>query len=75
MFSKLLKNNLFIDLEYSRLNYINKIYFITTMSDYHQFLLPLSANSIIDGTANHIYEFSSEKIHDVRIKLRYNISK
>ena len=75
MFSKLLKNNLFIDLEYSRLNYINKIYFITTMSNYHQFLLPLSANSIIDGTANHIYEFSSEKIHDVRIKLRYNISK
>jgi len=76
IFSKLLKNNVFIDLEYSRLNYINKIYPYTEHSISNQYLLLFANNnSIINGVAYGIYEFSSEKIHDVRIKLRYNISK
>ena len=70
IFSKLLKNNIFIDFEYSRLNYINKSYSncspVNGCDDIY-------INSTING--NLYNEYSSEKIHDIRFKLRYNISK
>jgi len=70
IFSKLLKNNIFIDFEYSRLNYINKSYFNCSPIDGCN---DIYLNSTING--NLYNEYSSEKIHDIRFKLRYNISK
>jgi len=59
-----------IDFEYSQANYLRKYYIncsiIGGCND-------ISSNNIIDG--ERYEEFSTEKIDDFRIKLRYNISK
>tara|TARA_Y100000814_G_scaffold76572_1_gene48473 strand:- start:488 stop:814 length:327 start_codon:yes stop_codon:yes gene_type:complete len=59
-----------IDLEYKKSNHIRKYYINCTISGSCN---DVSNNNIIDGVRYE--EFSSEKIDDFRIKLRYNISK
>jgi len=70
VYTQLVRNDFHIDLEYSRLNNINKMC-VNTSNDICAY-----DNNIIDSPAFNTSElFSSKKTHDIRIKLRYNISK
>ena len=62
----MIRNSFYIDFEFSSLNNISKI--CNSSSEDCIF-----GNNIIDGHPNQL--FSSEKTDDIRIKLRYNISK
>ena len=63
-----------IDFEYSQSNHLRKYYINCTPNIHNNGGCDdVSSNNIIDG--DRYEEFSSEKIDDFRIKLRYNISK
>ena len=64
----------FLDFEYKNTNHLRKYYINCSVGiDESLTCSDVSYNNIIDGTKYE--EFSSEKIDDFRIKLRYNISK
>ena len=72
IYSKMYKN-FNIDLEYKKSNHLRKYYINCPFPPIFGSCNDVSSNNIIDG--NRYEEFSTEKIDDFRIKLRYNISK